>query len=352
MALRPLALGRSGTLPGVSFVMPVLNEVTHVRAAVESLLEQEYDGPMEVALALGPSMDGTTELIADMSAKDPRIRMVDNPVGSTPAGLNLAIQASQYPIVIRVDAHSVLPADYTHVAVETMMRTDADNVGGVMDARGISPFEQAVARAYGSKVGLGGTRLHLGGQEGPAETVYLGVFNRESILSLGLFDENIKRGQDWELNRRIRDAGGTVWFTPALHVVYRPRSSMRTLARQMFSTGLWRGELSRRFFKASGLRYFIPPLMVLGSILGTILGLIGLGMAVSGAPSILLYGWVIPGLYVAFVLIGTLLSTRGMPVAAKLWFLVVLPCIHIAWGLGFVLGFARLTSNIAAHNGR
>src|SRR3954447_24948623 len=93
------------TLPGVSYVMPVLNEVTHVRAAVKSLLEQDYAGPFEVAIALGPSIDGTSELLADMAAEDPRIRVIDNPVGSTPAGLNVAIRASTHPIIIRVDAH-------------------------------------------------------------------------------------------------------------------------------------------------------------------------------------------------------------------------------------------------------
>ena len=92
-------------LPGVSYVMPVLNEVTHIRAAVESLLEQDYSGPMEVTLALGPSSDGTNELVAQMCAEDPRIHSVDNPAAATPVGMNLAIKASHYPIVIRVDAH-------------------------------------------------------------------------------------------------------------------------------------------------------------------------------------------------------------------------------------------------------
>ncbi|WP_431280230.1 glycosyltransferase [Leifsonia poae] len=204
------------TLPGVSYVMPVLNEVTHVRAAVDSLLNQDYEGPFEVNLALGPSMDGTTELVEELAAVDPRIHVLDNEVGSTPAGLNLAIRASRYPVVVRVDAHSVLPPDYARIAVETILETGAANVGGLMDAQGTTPFERAVARAYGSRIGLGGTKLHVGGEAGAAETVYLGVFQRDRLLDVGLFDEGIKRGQDWELNRRLRASGGTVWFTPGL----------------------------------------------------------------------------------------------------------------------------------------
>jgi glycosyltransferase involved in cell wall biosynthesis len=340
------------TLPGVSYVMPVLNEVTHVRAAVDSLLAQDYTGPFEVTIALGPSIDGTTELVEELAAVDGRIRVVDNVVGSTPAGLNLAIRESQYPIVIRVDAHSVLPPDYARIAVETILETGADNVGGLMDAQGTTDFERAVARAYGSRVGLGGTKLHVGGEAGPAETVYLGVFRRDRLLEVGLFDEEIKRGQDWELNRRLRASGGTVWFTPRLKVTYRPRPNLYRLARQFFSTGIWRGELARRFPASNGLRYFAPPVMVLGVAIGTLLGVVGIVQAALGAAPWLLWGFAVPVLYLAIVVLSALLWGRRDGFRPFLWFLVVLPCIHFSWGIGFILGYLSLTRNITAHTGR
>lgn len=345
-------LSEFGPLPGVSYVMPVLNEVTHVRAAVDSLLEQDYDGPFEVALALGPSIDGTTELLNELAQADPRIRVLDNEVGSTPSGLNIAITESRFPVIVRVDAHSVLPTDYTRIAVETLLATDADNVGGVMDARGTSPFERAVAQAYGSKLGLGGTKLHVGGEEGPAETVYLGVFKRESLIEAGLFAEDIKRGQDWELNRRLRAGGGTVWFTPRLRVVYRPRPSLTKLGRQFLSTGLWRGELARRFPAANGIRYFAPPAMVVGVAAGVILGVIGIVQAANGHAPWLLIGFAIPAFYLLIVIAATAVETTTLGFRATLWYLIVLPCIHFCWGIGFVLGFLTLTRNISAHTGR
>jgi succinoglycan biosynthesis protein ExoA len=340
------------TLPGVSYVMPVLNEVSHVRAAVDSLLAQDYTGPFEITLALGPSIDGTTELVEQLSAADQRIRIVDNEIGSTPSGLNIAIRASVYPIIIRVDAHSVLPTDYARVAVETILATGADNVGGLMDAQGITPFEKAVACAYGSRVGLGGTPLHLGGAEGPAETVYLGVFQRQRLFDVGLFDEDIKRGQDWELNRRLRANGGTVWFTPRLTVLYRPRASLNRLARQFLSTGVWRGELARRFPASNGIRYFVPPAMVLGVGIGFVLGVIGLIQLAVGAAPWLLIGFAVPLFYLLIVIASTIAVTRGQGARTSIWFLVVLPCIHFCWGIGFVLGFLALTRNITAHTGR
>ncbi len=340
------------SLSGVSYVMPVLNDVAHVRAAVESILAQDYDGPFDVTIAVGPSIDGTNELVADLARRDARVRVIDNEVGSTPAGLNLAIEASEFPVVVRVDAHSALPADYARVAVDTLARTGADNVGGIMDAQGETPFERAVARAYGTKVGLGGTPHHVGGPEGAADTVYLGVFRREAITAVGLFDEDIKRGQDWELNKRLREAGGTVWFTPELRVTYRPRGSVGRLARQMLSTGLWRGELARRFPSANSIRYFAPPVLVLGLVLGTILGIAGVVQAALGVTPWLLVGFLAPAAYALLVVVATLAYGRGDGPATAMRFLVVLPVIHVSWGIGFVLGFGALTRNISAHTGR
>ena len=340
-------------LPGVSYVMPVLNEVGEVRAAVSSLLEQDYDGPFEVILALGPSIDGTNELVAEMSAADPRVRAIDNPVGSTPAGLNVAIRASVHPVVIRVDAHSVLPSDYTRIAVRVLLESGADNVGGIMHAEGRTPFERAVALAYGSRVGLGGTPHHVGGKAGPAETAYLGVFRRERLFEVGLFDEGIKRGQDWELNRRLRQTGGTVWFTPELVVTYRPRPSLRRLVRQFVATGLWRGELARRFPANNGLRYFVPPAMVAAMALGVVAGLVGVVGAAIGSPvAWAMTGFVVPAVYLVFVVLGAVLVARRSGLPTMLWLIVVLPCIHVGWGIGFIIGFLTRTSELTTHTGR
>jgi hypothetical protein len=347
---RPRSDGPDTALPGVSYVMPVLNDVTHVGAAVQSLLDQDYRGEFDVVIAVGPSIDGTNELVEEMGRADRRITVVDNLAGTTPSGLNIAIRASRHPIVIRVDAHSVLPASYARLAVETIERTGADNVGGIMDARGTSPFEKAVARAYGSRIGLGGTPHHVGGAEGPADTVYLGVFRRTALERVGLFDERIKRGQDWELNERIRSTGGTVWFTPDLRVTYRPRSTLSRLGRQFFSTGLWRGELSRIIAGSRNLRYFAPPVLVIGVTVGVVLGLVGVVLSIAGSPlaPVFLLGWAAPVAYAVLVGVSAVAVARHDGARTVAWFLVVLPCIHFCWGVGFVLGYLSLASNIAA----
>jgi GT2 family glycosyltransferase len=346
-------VGGAGSLPGVSYVMPVLNEAPYVRAAVERLLAQDYAGPYDITLAVGPSNDGTEVVLERLSQEYPNVRVVPNPVASTSAGLNAAIRASSFPIVIRVDAHSLLPPEYTRIAVETLERTGADNVGGLMDARGTTPFEKAVARAYRSRIGLGGTQHHVGGKEGPAQTAYLGSFRRDRLEAVGLFDEDVRRGQDWELNRRLRAAGGTVWFTPELVVTYQPRSSIRSLVNQFFATGMWRGELVRRFPSANSLRYFAPPVLVVLLAASIIVGLLGLAGLIIGAP----LGWltlafIVPVLYLLFVVMAALVIGSRDGFAAMLRFIVVVPTIHVSWGVGFIGGFLELSHDLHSRSGR
>ncbi len=340
------------TPPGVSYVMPVLNEVDHIEAAIRSLVDQDYEGEFEAIIALGPSVDGTNAIVERLAAADPRIRPIENPLGSTPGGLNVGIRAARFDIVVRVDAHSVLPRHYTRVAVRTLLETGADNVGGVMRAEGSTPFERAVASAYGSRVGLGGTQHHVGGTAGPAETAYLGTFRKHRLFEVGLFDENIKRGQDWELNRRLRATGGTVWFTPEIEVVYRPRSSLRRLVRQFVATGIWRGELARRFGTANGLRYFVPPLAVVGIVLGLVLTLVGVATGSVAAAPWLLLGLAPAVLYAALVLTAAVVTGVREGPGVGAWTVVVLPCIHFGWGAGFLLGYFSLTHNIMERTGR
>ncbi|MDC3377074.1 glycosyltransferase [Candidatus Nanopelagicales bacterium] len=200
-------------LPSVSVVMPVVNEERHLRASVLRILDQDYTGPLDVTLAVGPSHDNTAQVAANLSAEYPNVHMVDNPSGATPTALNLAINASSGEVVVRVDGHAMIPSDYIATAVEVLERTGADNVGGVMAAEGTGEFERAVAAAMTSKFGVGGASFHVGGEEGPALTVYLGCFRRSALERVGGYDETMERAQDWEMNLRIRNSGGVVYFT-------------------------------------------------------------------------------------------------------------------------------------------
>ena len=327
----------TSTWPGVTVVMPVLNEERHLTAAVGKVLSQDYPGELEVILAVGPSRDRTREIADELAAGDPRIRVVENPAGKTPHALNLGVAAARHDIIVRVDGHGELTDGYIERAVELLGETGAANVGGVMDARGNTPFEQAVATAYTTKLGLGGSAFHLAASPaGEAETVFLGVFQKEALQAVGGFDETLHRAQDWELNYRLRSGGHKIWFSPELRVTYRPRSSLRALVAQMYQTGKWRREVLRRHPGTVSARYLAPPVAVLGVGIGTSAGLLGL----LTSSRVLRAGFVAPAGYLAVVLAGSA-AAGPMSAAARLRLPVVLVATHMAWGVGFLVGLRR-----------
>lgn len=327
----PDVKGTGADKPGVSVIMTVLNEEQHVRSAVEAVLAQDYPGSLEVILALGPSSDATDEIAAALATEDERVTTVSNPAGATPIGLNRAIKEAQHDIIVRVDGHCVLPADYVSTAVEVLEQTDADNVGGCMDAEGTTPFETAVACATNSWLGVGGARFHVGGAAGPAQTVYLGSFRRSALERLGGYDETMLRAQDWELNYRIRKTGGTVWFTPKMRVSYRPRPNIRKLAKQYFQTGQWRRAVVRRHPETASLRYLAPPLAVIGVVSGGVAGVAGFAPA-----------FILPAGYAVAIIAGSTLVGRGLPAKSRALLPVVCATMHAAWGAGFILSPRRL----------
>ncbi|ASU85523.1 glycosyltransferase family 2 protein [Nocardiopsis gilva YIM 90087] len=312
------------TWPAVSVVMPILNEERHLEAAVRHVLAQEYPGELEVVLAVGPSTDRTQEVADALAAADPRVKVVANPTGRTPAGLNAAIHASSNSIVARIDGHAMMPSDYLRVAVETLEETGADNVGGIMAAEGETPWEQAVAAAMTSKVGVGNARFHTGGEGGPADTVYLGVFRRSALDRVEGYDEAFLRAQDWEMNHRIRSTGGVVWFQPRMRVSYRPRPNAKGLARQYFHYGRWRRVVARQHKGTINLRYLAAPVAVTAILVGLVAGF-------AFWPA-----WIIPGGYIAAILAASLPLGRGLPPKAWPAIPVALATMHMAWGVGFL----------------
>lgn len=324
------------TWPSVSVVMPVVNEERHLRAAVQRVLDQDYPGPLDLTIAIGPSRDATADVADALAREFDRVRMVPNPSGATPAGLNAAIAASAGEIVVRVDGHAMIPSDYVRVAVEVLERTGADNVGGVMAAEGVGDFERAVAAAMTSRFGVGDASFHVGGEEGPALTVYLGCFRRSALERVGGYDESMERAQDWELNLRIRESGGVVYFTPTLHVTYRPRHSLRALARQYHDYGRWRREVARRHPSTLSARYLAAPVTV---------AVVGLGVLVSAVAAIDgRQGWALAGLAPAAVyasgnaIASITTGLRSGDTAVTVRLPAVFATMHGAWGVGFLRG--------------
>ena len=311
----------------VSVVIPARDSAATLADAVQAVVTQR-PAPVEVVIAVGPSRDDTAEVAARLAEEHPGlVRTVPNPSGRTPEALNIAIAATSGPVVARVDAHCVLPTGYLAAALATLHRSGAGNVGAVQRPVAGSGFARAVAAAMGSPLGTGGASYRAGQEAGPVDTAYLGVFRREALEAVGGYDPTFVRNQDAELNLRLARAGYPVWLEPRMVVAYRPRGSVRALARQYLGYGRWRRRTGRTHPGSLRPRQLIPPVVVVALGLSAVLS-----TALRDARPVALAG----GGYLG-VLTGAALRAadgpRDVPGVA-----LALGTMHTSWGVGFLLG--------------
>jgi succinoglycan biosynthesis protein ExoA len=319
----------TNSFTSVTVMMPVRNEQHHLAKAVESVLAQNYPGELEIILAIGPSVDETERVAEELAKKHPSIKLIQNPRGLTTVGLNLAMSQAKGDVIVRVDAHSELAENYISRGVAILRETGAVLAGGIMQAMGKTPLQKAVAFGYGSRFGLGGGRYHVGGKAGEAESAYLGIFDAQALRNVSGYDEKIIRGEDWDLAQRLKARGGKVWFDPDLVVNYWPRSNIRALAWQFYSTGVWRGELTRRSPTKASIRYFIPPIALLALV-----ALSALAIFSSVNQNVLI---ILVALYL--LMLGVAAGTaKLLGVIDRLMVFVALPVMHLSWAVGFWAG--------------
>jgi hypothetical protein len=204
-----------------------------------------------------------------------------------------------------------------------MGQTSAINVGGQMAAVGQSKFEEAVACAMRSPLGVGGARFHVGGEAGPSDTVYLGVFQKSALLAVGGFDERFIRAQDWELNYRLRESGGLIYFDPRLQVTYRPRPSLAKLAKQYYEYGRWRHVVGRTHKGTLNFRYLAPPTALVINFMAIVLGL-----------SLSKFALLPALIYFAALVVGSL--KIGFTWSQRLRLPLILATMHMSWGYGYL----------------
>ena len=318
--------------PPVSVILTVVNEAAHLEESIRAVLNSNFSGDIEIAIAVGPSKDKTREIAEVLAKRDRRIKVIDNPSGRTPDGLNSAISATHHEIIVRVDGHSSINSNYIREAVRTLEDTGAVNVGGVMAAEGVTNFQKAVARAMRSAIGVGASRFHTGGSAGSVDTVYLGVFRRSAVEQVGGYDNRFTRAQDWEMNFRLREKGGVIWFNPNLTVTYRPRSTFKALSKQYFEYGRWRAAVARHHKGTTNFRYLAPPLNLVIQFLAIVCGFFFSTIF-----------FIPPIAYLSLIFVASVLIGRSWAERVRLPFVLII--MHFSWGIGFITSPRTLISN-------
>jgi succinoglycan biosynthesis protein ExoA len=313
----------------ISIIVPCRNEAKQLRAFFSSVLAQVLpDGAtLEMLIADGVSTDGTRKILDEYAASYHWIRIVDNPRGIVSTGLNLAIGLATGEIIIRMDVHAHYADDYVAQCVAVLDETKADNVGGPAQTRSGTYMQDAISAAYHSPFACGGARFHNIHYQGPVDTVTFGCWRKEVLQKIGLFDEELVRNQDDELNFRLIRAGGKIFQSPKIRCWYEPRVSLLALASQYFQYGYWKVRVIRKHGSPASLRHLVPAAFV-----GTLFLLsIASFFAVPAEYALA----VVLGLYILANLVASLgicwHKRQLLPVMP-----IVLATYHFSYGLGFL----------------
>jgi succinoglycan biosynthesis protein ExoA len=317
--------------PAVSVVIPCCNERGHIENCLRSIFEQEpVPGGFEVIVADGMSDDGTRRILSKLAGENPGLRMVDNPDHIVSAGLNAAIQKARGAVIIRMDAHTVYAPDYLRTCSEVLQTTGADNVGGSWVAKGEGTIGKAIAAAFQSPFSFGDRRGHNPLYEGLVDTVYLGCWSRQVFERIGLFDEELVRNQDDELNLRLTRAGGRIWQSPRIRSWYMSRSSLGALFKQYMQYGYWKVRVMRKHKLPASPRHLVPGLFV---FMMAALSLMALRWRLAGLALMAL-----AGVYFICAITASLFSAgrhswKLFPVLPAIF-----ACCHFAYGYGSLRG--------------
>lgn len=317
----------------ISILIPCRNEGAEIRRFITEVFRQELrpDWELEVLVSDGLSDDGSRDRLEELSASEPRLRVLDNRARTTPHALNLAIRHARGDVLVRMDVHTSYAPDYVLRCVETLLESGADCVGGPWVPRGDGPVSRAITLSFASPWVSGGGKAHDPDYEGPVDTVYLGCWRSDAFHRFGLFDETLTRAQDSEMNLRIWRQGGTVWQDPKIRSWYRPRNSLDRLFRQYAQYGYWKVATLRKHRAPASLRQLAP-----GVFLGSLLFL-GV-LAPFSTPAF----WSLVALVWSY-LAGSALFTLQLwkrsgdrRIAARLP--LVFACFHFGYGYGYLAG--------------
>ena len=319
--------------PRVSIVMPCRNEAAYIGACLDSVLATDYPlDRVEVLVADGRSDDGTREIVERCAARNPCVRLLDNPARITPAALNAAIRVATGDVIIRMDAHGVYPRDYVPRLVSALEETGADNVGGVVVTlpADTSPTARAIALAFSHPLGVGNAYFRIG-VAGPrwVDTVPYGCFRRELFDRVGMFDEEMVRNQDDEFNLRVIGFGGRILLVPDVVSCYYARRSLGAVGRMFYQYAYFKPLVVRKAERITT-RQLVPPLFV-SSLIATAV----LGIWVPEAWEVLAG---IAGAYVALVLTGAALAVRKHGFRCAVMLAAVFSVMHVSYGVGYLRG--------------
>lgn len=314
--------------PRVTVLVPMRNEAATIEACLESILANDVpDGELELLVLDGQSSDASPAIVEALSRRDHRVRLLSNPARLQAAAFNRGLAEARGEFLVRMDAHTIYESDYVAECIRLLEETGAAGVGGVQRAAGRTPTGDAIAAAVSSRFAAGDAKYRHATEAAWVDTVYLGAWRTATLRAVGGMNPDWAVNEDYEMNVRLRAAGGRMYLSPTIRSTYFVRGSLAKLARQYFRYGFWKVRTLRKHPGSLRWRQLVAPAFVLSLLAApgfvALVGLAGL-------------------LHLAAYAVANLMASiriarrRGWALLPRLPIIFFL--IHASWGSGFLAG--------------
>lgn len=322
------------------------NEEKFIERAVRSALAFTRPEGEEVEFFVvdGMSEDKTRSIVQSIQKEFPELQLIDNPERYQVHGINLAIDKAKGEYLAWLGAHAEYPVNYLTELYQTSLRTNAENVGGVLSTQpGSSTYSGHLVQAISThRFGVGSSGFRVGHRkEEYTDTVPFGFYKLSIFKDIGKFDERLVRCQDYELNKRIIKHGGKILVNPEVKVVYYNQPSLGKFVRkQIFIQGPYNPYAWYIAPHSFNFRHAISAVFT--------------GSLIVGIPLSIFFGWArivlftVMGFYFFLALFSSLQQAIRYKKPADI---LILPfsflAFHLSHGLGVLLGSLKLLFRVA-----
>ena len=314
----------------ISVIIPIKNEVKFIGNTLLSILNQKFDGELEIIISDGLSNDGTLDVVQQFQENYKNIKLINNNDQFVPVGFNKALNIANGDIIIRVDGHSILEPDFIKNSIRILDETNASCVGGPTKHYSNTIIGNNISIAQCSLFGAGGASFRTGISKGKyVNTLAFGAYKRAEFLKVGAYDEELIRNQDEELNYRIVKNGGKIWIDPSIKSIYYVRNSILKLFTQYFYYGFYKVRVVQKIKSIFSLRHLVPAIFVLTLIL---LAVIAIFQKIFWP--ILFFGGIYLFMNITFSIYESIKNqSKSLILLPVIYFIM-----HLSYGIGFLAG--------------
>ncbi len=315
----------------VSIVIPCRNEEKYIGKCIESIVKCDYPkSNLHVFIVDGLSDDNTIDFVNTYCNQYSWIHLIANKKKTTPFALNMGINASiNCDIIIILGAHAEIYPDYVTNCVNILQsHPEVACVGGILNSISENETTQAISFAMSSLFGVGNAHFRTGTKEGYVDTVAFGAYRTSIFKEIGLFDEKLIRNQDDEFNYRLLKNGFKIFLSKSIISNYYVRSSFTMLFKQYYQYGFWKVYVNKKHKSITTLRQTIPFLFVAFLVIGSVLSFINLIFATTFLAIIVFY-----------LMLGLSFSIKNSKnINFNLKTLASFLLLHLGYGLGYWYG--------------